>query len=261
MRSSLGRSFGVQLEVRLEKVEELTCNLLIEALPEHAYANVLDLTPVEDRGMLLLDGGLCLALVDRVLGGDGENLPQPRPLTAVDQAAVDGPVQMILRAMQGAWNNLCEIEMNVAERANDVSRLRLADPAKAMLVVTMSLSGDLGDGRFRLCLPVAGLKRALDSTVERNISEQSGPERAAAVRTTMVRALGEVALPVTACIGKGEVSIRHLTRLRPGDVVRIHRAADSAVVLHVDGRPRFLVKMGLQGRKKAVQILERIQPA
>ena len=48
--------------------------------------------------------------------------------------------------------------------------------------------------------------------------------------------------------------------LHAGDIVRIERKADEPVVLSVDGKHTFLVRMGLQGRKKAVQILERLRP-
>jgi len=253
----LARYFNAELEIRLEKAEELNYLLLIESLPEYTYANVLDVSPLKDKGLLLLDSPLCLALVDRVLGGAGTAAPEARALTAVDEAAVESPIQIILRSLQSAWSDFCAITMTIAERRNDVHHVQLHGPGEVMLVATLAASGDLGEGRIRICLPIASLKSAMDSAAQRAFAQQVSAEKAPVLRAALARSLGEVTLPLTAAIGKGDASIRNLINLHPGDILRIDRQAAEPIVLQVDGRPTFLARMGLQGRKKAVQIVER----
>ena len=288
LEDRLGCGLNAELKIRLEKVEELTYGLLMEGLPEHAYANVVDLGALETadpgrppqqprgkatppraaesdageeggRGLLLIDSLLCLAFVDRVLGGNSTAVTQPRPLTAVDEAAVEGPSQIILRCLQDGWSDLCPISLAVAERRNDVRHLQLHEPTEVMLAITLGVAGDLGEGRIRVCFPIAGLKSALGGAVQRGMGQHISPENAPLLRTALAKSLGQVALPLTAAIGTGEASIRSLANLRAGDIVRIDHQADEPIALQVDGRPTFLVRMGLQGRNKAVQVLERVQ--
>ena len=288
LEDRLGRILNAELTIRLEKVEELTYGLLLEGLSEHTYANVLDVAALEAddpgrqpeqprgkttahrgsgsdagqdgrKGLLLIDSLLCLAFVDRVLGGNSGAVTQARPLTAVDEAAVEGPSQLILRCLQDGWSDLCPISLAVGERRNDARHLQLHGSTEVMLAITLAVAGSLGEGRVRACFPIAGLKSALGGAAQRGMGQQISPENAPLLRTALAKSLGQVALPLTAAIGNGEASIRSLANLRAGDIVRIDHRADEPIALQVDGRPTFLVRMGLQGRNKAVQILERIQ--
>ena len=259
LSTELSRKFSVDLKFDLEKVEEVTYAMLIGGLPDHTYANILDIAPIESQGLLLLDAALCLAFVERMLGGDGSILPKARALTTIDEIAAEGPIHEILRILQSVWGELCPLSMTVANRRNNVRRLNLHGPAEAMLMVTFAISGGFGDAHTRICFPIANLKAAIDGASQ-TASEQSAAENAPQLREALMKILGEIELPLTAAVGSGEVCIRNLASLHAGDIVRIERRADEPVVLSVDGKPTFLVRMGLQGRKKAIQILERLRP-
>jgi len=259
LSTELSRRFNVDLKFDLEKVEEVPYAPLIDGLPDHTYANILDIAPIENQGLLLLDAGLCLAFVERVLGGDGSVLPEARALTTIDEIAAEGPIHEILRILQSVWSELCSLSMTVADRRNNVRRLNLHGPAEAMLMITFAISGGFGDARARICFPIANLKAAIDGASQA-AAEQSADKNAPQLREALMKILGEIELPLTAAIGSGEVCIRNLVNLHAGDIVRIERRADEPAVLSVDGKPTFLVRMGLQGRKKAIQILERIRP-
>lgn len=259
LRTRLGRYLNVELDVRMDKVEELAYALLTEALPEHTYAGILDLGSLEERGMLLVELQLCLAFVDRGLGGRATTPAEPRALTPVDEVAVESVTQLILRCILDAWKSFCPLDMAVAERHTDGRKVQILGPSEAVLNVTFVVSGELGDGQIKLCLPIASLKAAIDGASQRALGLNIAPEEIQALRAAIGHSLSRVTLPVTTSVGTADVPIRNLLNLNTGDIVRLDQAADSPVVLAIAEQPAFHVKMGLQGRKKAVQILERVQ--
>ena len=56
-----------------------------------------------------------------------------------------------------------------------------------------------------------------------------------------------------------DVPLRNLMKLGVGDIVRLEQPAEKPVLLSIGGKPAFLARMGLRGRAKAVQIVERLE--
>ncbi len=261
MQKSLGRYFGVNLEVSFDGVEELTYGLLLEGLPEHTYAVVLDLSPMEERGLLLLDTQLCLAFVDRVLGGTGGAAPNARSLTAIDQAVAESAVDIVLHCLRDAWRDLCNVKLAIVERRNDLQQGHVMAVGEAMLVVSLTVSGELGEGQIRFCLPIASLKTAVESALQRAMGLRSSLERTQQLRAALRNRLDEATLPITAAVGSAEISVQDLLKLSDGDILRLDQETEDPIIILVGGRPAFLGKMGLRGRRKAVQVVERIDIA
>jgi len=259
IRRQLARYLNADLDLRMEKAEELAYGLLIDGLPQHTYANILDLSPLVDKGVLLIDGPLCLAFVDRVLGGRGKTPSEPRALTAVDEVAVESAVQIVLGCLREAWNDFCPIKLSVTERRCDARQAQILGPSEAVLTITFAASGDLGEGEIKLCLPIASLKAAIDGASQRALGLNVDPESIPMLRAAIVRSLGKVTLPLTACVGTADVPIRSLLNLGDSDILRLDKLTGTPVVLEIAGRPTFTARMGLQGRKKAVQVLERVE--
>ena len=258
LQNRLSRYFGVSIEVALESVEEMAYGLLLDGLAEHIYTNMLDLSPLEDKGLLILDTQLCLAFVDHILGGQCKTPPSARPLTAIDQVAVENAIEIILRCIRTGWKDYCDVKLTVVERRNDPHQVHYWAKSEPMLVASIVITGELGEGRLRLCMPVARLKASVDGLAQRTAALGANRERAKAIRLALLHSLERAALPVTASIGAVEIPIRNLMKLHVADVVRLDGPAESPITLEIGGRAAFRVKMGLKGRHKAVQIVERI---
>jgi flagellar motor switch protein FliM len=258
IRERLTRFMGADVDVRMEGGEELAFGLLAESIPEHTYTVLLDLAPLQDRGLLLLDSRLCLAFVDRILGGRSKTPPAPGPLTPIDQAAVEGVIEMILRCFREGWKDFCPVKMAAVDRRPAFDQVPFVTAGEPVLTAALLLKGDLGEGRIQLCVPVSSLKAMVGGDSAR-LAVRPGPEKAASIRAALNLTLEQATLPITITVGTADVPLRNLVRLGVGDIVRLDQPADGPVLLSIGGRPAFLARMGLRGRAKAVQIVERLE--
>jgi flagellar motor switch protein FliM len=258
IRERLTRFLGADVDVRMEGGEELSFGLMAEGIPEHTYTVLLDLAPLQDRGLLLLDSQLCLSFVDRILGGRSKTAPAPRSLTSIDQAAAESVIEMILRCFREGWKDFCPTKMAVVDRRPEFDQVQFVTTGEPVLAVALLLKGDLGEGRIRLCVPVGGLKAMVGGDSGRS-AVRPGPEKAAAIRAALNFTLEKASLPITVTVGAADVPLRNLMTLGVGDIVRLNQAAEGPVLLSIGGRPAFQARMGLRGRAKAVQIVERLE--
>ena len=258
IRERLTRFLGADVDVRLEGGEELSFGLMAEAIPEHTYTVLLDLAPLQDRGLLLLDSQLCLSFVDRILGGRSKKPPVPRSLTSIDQAAAESVIEMILRCFREGWKDFCPAKMAAVDRRPEFDQVQFVTTGEPVLAVALLLKGDLGEGRIRLCVPVGSLKAMVGGDSGR-IAVRPGPEKAAAIRAALNLTLEKACLPITVTVGGADVPLRNLMTLGVGDIVRLDQPAEGPVLLSIGGRPAFMARMGLRGRAKAVQVVERLE--
>jgi len=258
VQERLTRFMGVDVDVRTEGSEELAFGLLAESVPEYMYTVLLDLAPLQDRGLLLLDSQLCLAFVERILGGRSKTPPAPRPLTSIDQAAAESVIEMILRCFREGWKDFCPAKMAAIDRRPAFDQVQFVTAGEPVLTAALQLKGDLGEGRILLCVPVASLKAMVGGESAR-VAVRPGPDKAAAIRAALNLTLEQASLPVTVTVGAADVPLRNLMKLGAGDIVRLDQPAEEPVLLSIGGRPAFLTRMGLRGRVKAVQIVERLE--
>jgi len=259
LQDRLARVYGGTAQVRLERVEEEAFGLLLNSLPPHTYTCVLNLEPLNARGILYVESRICLSFVDRVLGGVSQELPQARALTAIDEATVEGVIERMLGCLREHWRDFCDIKLSVEDRRTEPAMVELWNEGEPVLVVTLAMSGGLGEGLIRLCMPVARLKAAVDGSVMRSAGQPASPEQAAEVRKKLTRLLERTKLPVEAVFDAVEVPMRNLMNLHKGDILRVDHPADEPILLKVGRKARFTVKMGLRGRRKAVQVVERLE--
>ncbi len=258
IRERLTRLMGADVDVRMEGGEELAFGLLAESIPEHTYTVLLDLAPLQDRGLLMLDSQLCLAFVDRILGGRSKTAPAPRSLTSIDQAAAEGVIEVILRCFREGWKDFCPVKMAAVDRRPEFDQVQFVTTGEPVLTAALLLKGDLGEGRIRLCVPVASL-RAMVGGDSIRMAVRPGPEKAAAIRAALNQTLEQATLPVTVTVGAAEVPLRNLMKLGVGDIIRLDQPSEAPVLLSIGGWRAFLARMGLRGRAKAVQIVERLE--
>jgi flagellar motor switch protein FliM len=260
IQARLGQFLGVQIEARLESAEEVAYGLFLDALGEHTYGVMLDLAPLPERGLLAVDSALCLAFVERCLGGACKAAPVARSLTAIDQAAAEPPLEMLLRALREAWKDVCPMKLTALSRHNDPRQVSLIGANEPVLSVTLRITGGLGEHRVRLCAPIGTMKHTAAGGAPRAGSGVMAPEKAEALRTHIMESVEKVSLRVDAIIGHAELPIGQLLVLAPGDVIALREVSEHPVLVKVGGTPAFHGKMGLQGRRKAVRVIERIDP-
>ena len=259
LQERLSRAYGSNIQIRLEKVEEMAFGLLQEHVAAHTYTNILDLAPLNAQGVFYVESQICLAFVDRVLGGFSATPPEARQLTSVDEVAVEGVIDLMLSALRDQWNDFCEMGLAVQSRRTDPELAQLWSQSEPVLSVTLAMTGGLGEGRMRLCMPVARLKAAMDGVSNRMTGRQSSPEQAERLKRALMHSLEATRLPVSARFDQVEVPLRNLLALKVGDILRLDHPADDPILLHVGEKTSFLAKMGLRGRRKAAQVIQRIE--
>lgn len=252
---SLGAYLRVVFEATLVSAEHLTYREFVASVPETTYLASCRLDPPGASAALQLDLKIAFPIIDLLLGGQGNSLPETRAITEIEEQILDSVAGIICRELAAAWQALA-LEVGFEKHLGMGEAQRLMPPEEK----TLSLS-------FEVTMPEVrgGLNLAIPATVSnallRKISADWSPRRARGTgdsrSRTMRRMLdGSFTAELSAC--DVPVSVEALAALVPGEVLRFSRPAAEPASLLVAGCELFRAAPARLGNTRAAKILNAV---
>lgn len=247
MGSSLSRMLRTSVYVELIAIEEFSYEVFLSSFTDITCANVLSLKPLSGLGVLTVDVGLCLSVVDRGLGGPGKIPQKIRPLTQIEESVVQCVLEQVLSDITLAWMQLVRIEWKIEKMDMDVKSLQIAHGTDVMISINFAASGDLGNGTIILCLPVTSLEMVMIKSKLEKIERET--------EIALIKeALNEVDLNATVILGTTHLTLNELVNLKKGDVIRLDNKINDDMPLEIVEKTKGYGKPGVIGKKLAFQI-------
>ena len=97
--------------VDLTSIDQLTYDEFILSIARPTSLAVVDMSPLEGKAVIELNPMFVFPVVDRVLGGEGTPLGEPRELTEIEKRIVHRVVLMILDSLKRSWEQLIHFKL------------------------------------------------------------------------------------------------------------------------------------------------------
>lgn len=247
MGTTLSRFLRSSIVVELIAIEEFSYEVFVNSFTDIVCANVVNLKPHNGVGFLTVDVGFCLAIIDRGLGGPGKIPQKTRPLTMIEESVIGSVLSDIMEDIKMCWLKLEKLEWSIEKMEMEIKSLQLIPVTELMISINFAISGDLGNGTFILCIPVAILEMLMIKTK----SEKIGRQKEIANIENVIR---EVELNASVVFGATQLSLNELVKLKTGDVVMLDNKITEDLCLMIDGKARHYGKPGVVGKKMAFQM-------
>ena len=224
--------------------------------------NLIRLAPLPGRALLILAGDLVWSLVERVLGSRSTTLyTKERDITDIELSLMEAVMRHVLRGLQAAWAKVIDVTPVLDSTSIDVEMVQTALADEVVLSAMLEIYIDEVTGSMAFLMPIsmlnpiAPLLRPHLLAMQHEDDEEEKQGKPESVEASPVFAqLRRAPLPVSVLLGEAEIWFRDLVQLQPGDVIRLDRAIDEDLEVHIAGQPRFLSQPGLKGNSLAVRI-------
>ncbi len=244
------------VRVDLVSIDQLTYDEFILSVSRPTSMSILDMEPLDGRAVLEMGPGMVFPIVDRVLGGKGVTLAQPRELTEIEERIVYRIILMILDSWKRAWSHLIDLDMKVINQESDPLIVQIVAGSEMVVLVGYEIYIGESVGSMNMCIPLMVLTPILDQ-----ISSQTGfqrtmsPELAEKTRNALEDFIVKTEVPIEPILGEATISLNDLAQLQVGDVVGLDSKADEPIKVNVGGLPRFTAQPGRRGEQSSVQII------
>jgi len=245
-------------QVKLTSMEQTIYDEYKNHLSPHCFICTATMHPLEGEIVFHIELEPTFIILDRLLGGAGTGLKRTRELTMLELNLMQRVISVLLPLWREAWLPTIRIEPAIARTLSSTEFLQLTAVNESVLLATFQARFLNTDIEMSICIPYANIAPILT----RINSSESGAGNVtgdAMDRMNLMRQVQDVRVEATARLGAAPIPISQLSRLEVGDVIRLDTPTTGTGILHISGKPHFVIRPGLSKDNLAVQITEIIR--
>ncbi|HET6170991.1 MAG TPA: FliM/FliN family flagellar motor switch protein [Gaiellales bacterium] len=257
--TQLSAQLHTPVELELLSVDQQSWSAALGEIPGPSLYAVV----ATDAGLNLLLGierAAAMGMSERLLGGGFSSAPLERDLTEIELTLARRLVSTMLGQLSRIWEELMGTTLSLLVLETQVANIQLVPSSEPTLVVTSEIRLDQHASTLTLLVPHRSIEADLPKLTAGVYGESpdalADPQAGEAVSA----ALRGVTVEVRAEVGSSVLTIDEVLSLRPGDLVRLGPCANGGT-LFAGSVPIHRTKPGRSGARRAIEILDRIEPA
>jgi flagellar motor switch protein FliM len=252
--SSLPLFLRAFCDVNLISVEQQACSEYTRGLNDPT--NIFTFAVEKLRGLFAieLNASIAFPVIDRLLGGKGDDLTEKRPATELELKILDSFLSIITDNYCEAWKPIIEFGAEIVARETRPQMLQIAPPNEVVITAVYQVQIGESRGMMSVCLPVAMLEPIMENFNQSTYAPHvaTPPE----ATRSLLKTLSTVNFPVAVELEKVPAAVADLMNLNVGDVLRTNHRIEKAVEINIGGQTKFAGKLGALEGRILTQIIE-----
>lgn len=229
VREALTKHLGVETSYALEAVSQGGFDPYLEKMADPAVIVVLGMAPREGKILVEIDDHLAALFIEKLLGGTGESVPKPHPLSDTEQGVLQYLILQVLAHVYRLCGNDARLHFRFEKFVFSPRALKgtvSGDGSAALLTIKITIGEH--DGFIRLYLPSPFIEQQYLNVPMKGEAR----EKELSYLLGQLQEFGFVTVPLWADGGITTVSAADLENLEEGDVILF----DSTQIALADGR-------------------------
>jgi flagellar motor switch protein FliM len=259
MGTHLSSTMRQMVEVNLLSMDQVTYAEYTMSLPE--LSSLFVLTTERGGGSVIaeLSPQFVLYMVDRLLGGTGDALSEPREITIIEQNVIARFVNQLVATLNEAWSMIFPMEFVRESYESNPQFVQIAPASETVCVVFFEIRVKAYTFSMNICIPYFVLEPAMPYLTQgRRLSLERRGDREVQ-RTIAHKVLcGEIELKAN--LSRTELSLEDFLNIKVGDVLTLPVREHEEVELEVGGKVKFLGRPGRLGLRRGFRITRAVDP-
>ena len=247
------------IQVSVSSSETVTFSEFTNSLSNPVILGIVDFQPLNGDIIIELASNLGFAMIDRMLGGQGQPLDKARDFSEIEMIILEKLMVVCMQLMREPWKNVIDINPVMERIETNAQFAQVIAPSDMIAIVTMNVKiGDV-EGHMNVCLPFFTLEDVMDKLNTKYWFSTMHKESTENYSESLEAMLKRVDVPVRAVLGKSLVSVNDFINLQLGDVIRLGTGVASEMDVYVGNIKKFTALPGSNGDKYAVRVMSVIR--
>jgi len=242
------------VQISVLTVDQYAYSEFSNAIVNPAFLSIVDFNPLPGEIIIDISNNIAFTIVDRLLGGVGENVEEKRNFTEIEQSLLQNLMSKSMNLLTKAWENVIEINPLFKKIETNPQFAQIVSPNETIALITLSISIGKIDGMLNFCIPHVVLEPILEklstklwfSRNERN-KKDNNPH-------IIEDRLKSAKVVLKAEIGKSILSIGEIRELTKGDVIELDSFGENKSRIKIGKNLKFYCEPGSIDNKVAVKI-------
>lgn len=242
------------IQVEVMNSEAVTYMEFSNALSNPVLLGIIDFEPLKGNIIMEMATKLGYAIIDRMLGGEGEPLEKTREFSEIELLIIERVMTSCVELMREPWENVLDINPRLQRIETNPQFAQIIQPSEMIAIVTINIKiGDV-EGLINLCLPYLTLEPVMDKLNTKfwysNMQDSDGETYSDDIETLISKAM----VPVTTVLGHSSINISDFMSIQPGDIIRLDTKTDDELDVYVGDIKKFTALPGSSGKNYAVRL-------
>jgi len=240
--------------IAVANAEQLTYFDFNSSLANPIILSIIDFNPLNGSIMLDLSPSVGYSIIDRILGGPGLAVGKLREFSEIEKILIERVVSQLITFLAEPWSNVADLRPSLEKIETNSQFAGLISPSEIIALITMNIKIGSMEGFMCFCIPhfvIEPVMEKLNTKYRFGIMESDDrPD----VRGQMEARLEKAYVPVTAVIGKTNITVSDFISLQTGDIIPLDSFLDSDLNVMVGSLHKFEGKPGISRGRNAIQI-------
>jgi flagellar motor switch protein FliM len=253
--SSLSAYLRTVVELSIEEINQTSYAEFLSVVSDPTCYAGLSLKPLEGLGAMEVPANVVFSMIDRLLGGVGRPMTNPRPMTEIEQKIIQGVLKILADNLCESWRPVYPIEFAVTATETNPHMVQVTAPNEMVLHFQFQIRMRDTLAKMRLAMPAPVLEPII------HIFDQEEYTPRKVIRdATLLHLLRSI--PVNVSIGTSDTffPMQALVSLQPGDTLVLDQRQESPVIIKVSGKNKLYAKAQLDSARKVFAITGYMRP-
>lgn len=243
---------NVQVEVM--NSEAVAYSEFSNALSNPVILGIVDFEPLKGNIVIELATNLGYAIIDRMLGGEGNTLEKKRELSEIEIIIIERIMTICVDLMREPWQNVVAIKPRLIRIETNPQFAQIISPQEMIAIVTLNLRiGDV-EGLMNICLPYICLEEVMDKLNTKywfsTMKERDENKYEEAIESLISKA----EIPIKAILGSSSISVNDFVNLQKGDIIKLDATVGQELDVFVGNIKKFRALPGSSTDNYAVRV-------
>ena len=242
------------IQVDVMNSEAVTYMEFSNSLSNPVILGIVNMEPLEGNIIVEMAAKLGYAIVDRMLGGEGEPLDKIREFSEIELLIIERIMTACVQLLREPWENVVDVNPRLERIETNSQFAQIISPSEMIAIVTINIKIGEVEGLMNICLPYITLESVMDKLNTKfwyaSMQERTEMEYAESIENHIAKAV----IPVKAILGSSTISVSDFSGLQVGDIVRLDTKVNQELNVYVGDIKKFTALPGASGDDYAVRI-------
>ncbi len=243
---------NVQVEVMHS--EAATYQEFSNSLSNPVLLGVVNFAPLEGNIIMEMATGLGYAIVDRMLGGDGQPLEKSRDFTEIELTIIERIMVVCVNLLVEPWQTVAQLEPMLDRIETNSQFAQFVTPNEMTSIITMNIKIGAAEGLMNICIPYDVIEPVIDKLNTKNWYSSNETTEIGTYKEVIEESLQKAQIPVRAIMGRSAISVNDFMHLLPGDIIKIDTHLEDELDVYVGNIKKFSAIPGAYDDSYAVKI-------
>lgn len=242
------------IQVSVTSSETVTFSEFTNALSNPVILGVINFNPLPGNLLMELSPNLGFAMIDRMLGGQGQTVVKKREFSEIELSIIEKMLVICTQLLREPWKNVLEISPILERIETNAQFAQIISPSDMIAIVTLSLKLGDEEGLMNICLPyftVESVMNKLNTKYWFSTMQDMEDDNYQDQIATLIR---KVDIPVKAVLGSSIISVNDFVELQVGDIIRLNSKVDEEMEIYVGNIKKFTALPGASKDSYAVRV-------